>query len=250
MAREFREIRRSIRRTRIPLELLPSRGRADEKWLDSLRHSLNEEERQLGLVPRQRTSLWLLPQCGDRIWHQCPECHPCVDRSVGITGHRGLQPCRFVSMLTALDLTWEMVLLEETADTVALLEALPDLHVFVQVPILDGGRIAEPQIYWSTHPTLKDTSQIPPGTFQIRFMWQVQTVWAWWEKHHYDVAKSIQEEYGFDSKTNAAAEALELPLFEACDLNSSPLPVEDEWCTGKVFELDPHIVSATSLTGG
>ncbi|KAJ6485471.1 hypothetical protein C8R47DRAFT_540035 [Mycena vitilis] len=146
----------------------------------------------------------------------------------------------YVPMLTALDLTWEMVLLEETAETLALLGQLTDLHVFVQVPILDSGRIAEPQICWSTHPTLKDTSQIPLGTFKIRLMWQVQTVWAWWERHHYDVAKCIQEEYGFDSKTNAAAEALALPLFEACDPNSSPLLVEDEWCTGKVFELDPR----------
>ncbi|KAJ7618174.1 hypothetical protein DFH06DRAFT_99732 [Mycena polygramma] len=145
-----------------------------------------------------------------------------------------------------------MVLCEETDESLALLETLPEqLHVFVELPILDrdSNRIAEPRIYWSTHPTQKETSQIPPKIFRIRLSWSASVNSARWEKHHYDVAKSIQEECGFDPTTNAAAEALGLPLLDACDTNPAPssVDVEDEWCfygRGKKcrpgLELDPH----------
>ncbi|KAJ7635840.1 hypothetical protein DFH06DRAFT_662880 [Mycena polygramma] len=111
-----------------------------------------------------------------------------------------------------------MLLSEETVDSHALLGTLPNLHVFVEVPTLyhSRGRIAEPGIYWSTHPTERDTSQLPTGTFQLRFRWGVSITTLGWEKHHYDVAKSLQEEYGFDPTTTAAAKALGLPILEAC----------------------------------
>ncbi|KAJ6522577.1 hypothetical protein B0H19DRAFT_655166 [Mycena capillaripes] len=110
-----------------------------------------------------------------------------------------------------------MVLSEENADSLALLETLPDLHVFVQVPILDCGQIPEPRIYWSTDPKQKDTSRIPPGMFQIRFSWQPSITLVNWDLHHYDVARSILEKWGFDPSTNAAAKALGMPLLESCN---------------------------------
>ncbi|KAJ7121486.1 hypothetical protein C8R44DRAFT_736285 [Mycena epipterygia] len=67
------------------------------------------------------------------------------------------------------------------------LNVLPEeLHVFVQFPKLEGGRIAEPQIYWSTDPIAKETSSIPAGACKIRFKWEVTVEEASWEKHHYD----------------------------------------------------------------
>ncbi|KAJ6485468.1 hypothetical protein C8R47DRAFT_539987 [Mycena vitilis] len=120
---------------------------------------------------------------------------------------------------TALELTWELVLSEETDH---FQQTLPDLHVFVQVPILHCGRVPEPQIYWSTSPAGCDTSPIPFETFQI-CKWAPRPEFATWEKHHYDVAKSIQEECGFDARTDAAAKALGLPLLDAC--SSKPVIV-------------------------
>ncbi|KAJ7121449.1 hypothetical protein C8R44DRAFT_786277 [Mycena epipterygia] len=151
-----------------------------------------------------------------------------------------------VPIETQLKLTWEMVLAQEetatTPESLALLETLPEeLHVFVEVPTFDGGLIAEPKIYWSTDPTSKETSLIPPGAFKIRFAWEVHVESAWWQQHHYDVAKSIQEECGFDPSTNAAAKALDLPLLPACDSSiESPSLVEDEWYRRRITELDPH----------
>ncbi|KAJ7618169.1 hypothetical protein DFH06DRAFT_1237264 [Mycena polygramma] len=140
------------------------------------------------------------------------------------------RPSHFlVPVETTLHLTWEMVLSEDTDDS---METLPGhLHVFLQVPILDGGRVAEPQIYWSTHPTLHETSRLPPDTFQIRTKWRPRTDFATWEKHHYDVAKGVQEEYGFDPTTTAAAEVLGLPLLYTCNPKPAIFPDEDAWCT-------------------
>ncbi|KAJ7121373.1 hypothetical protein C8R44DRAFT_786206 [Mycena epipterygia] len=158
------------------------------------------------------------------------------------TASRFLVPIR-----TQLQLMWEMVLVQEetatTPESLALLETLPEeLHVFVQVPTLDAGRIAEPKIYWSTDPTNKETSLIPSGAFKIRVKWAVDVKSAWWQQHHYDVAKSIQEECGFDPSTNAAAKALNLPLLQPCHGSSikSPYVEEDEWFNNWFTELDPH----------
>ncbi|KAJ6522744.1 hypothetical protein B0H19DRAFT_654980 [Mycena capillaripes] len=168
-----------------------------------------------------------------------------------------------VPIQTTLELTWEMVLSEETADSLALLETLPDLHVFIHVPILDCGQIPEPRIYWSTDPEQKDTSRIPSGIFQIRLSWRPIITVVKWKHHHYDVAKSVLEKWGFDPSTNAAANALGLPLLESCDptfvrllndayndekqLRFSQMlnevrSGEDEWCNGKVVKRCPHAV--------
>ncbi|KAJ6536848.1 hypothetical protein B0H19DRAFT_1270555 [Mycena capillaripes] len=152
-------------------------------------------------------------------------------------------PAFRIPFRTDLALTWEMVLCEENVDSLALLETLPDLHVFVQVPVPNRGRISEPRLYWSTNPTQKETSLIPPGMFKVRFKWNPQIEFEGWEKHHYDVARGLLEEYGFDPSTTAAATALGLPLLEACDPNSTSVPNhEDEWCDGNVVEIDPHMI--------
>ncbi|KAJ7121375.1 hypothetical protein C8R44DRAFT_786208 [Mycena epipterygia] len=147
------------------------------------------------------------------------------------TAGRFLVPIR-----TQLQLTWEMVLVQEetatTPESLALLETVSEeMHVFVQVPTIDGGRIAEPKIYWSTDPINKETSLIPPGAFKIRFEWNVKVESA-----------CIQEECGFDPSTNAAAKALNLPLLQPChgSLTMSPSVVEDKWCNIPFAQLDPH----------
>ncbi|KAJ6485454.1 hypothetical protein C8R47DRAFT_1130220 [Mycena vitilis] len=132
-----------------------------------------------------------------------------------------------VPLRTGLNLTWELVLSERSDD---LQEAVPEVHVFVQVPILGDGRVLEPQIHWSTDPAERETSRIPTEMFQIRLTWQLDTEFGTWERHHYDVAKSLQEQHGFDPTTNAAAKVLELPLLEACRTKPAIFPVEDEWC--------------------
>lgn len=125
---------------------------------------------------------------------------------------------------TYLVLYWEMALSQDETET-TLLDALPEeLHVFVEVPKLEGGQIAEPQIYWSTEPIAKETALIPHGACKIRFKWEVEVREASWGKHHYDVAKSVQEECGFDPSTNAVAKALDLPLLEACPKSSASCP--------------------------
>ncbi|KAJ7121435.1 hypothetical protein C8R44DRAFT_736234 [Mycena epipterygia] len=78
------------------------------------------------------------------------------------------------------------------SESPTLLETLPEeLHVVVQVPTLDGGRIGEPKIYWSADAVSKQTSSIPRGAFTIRFKWETHVESVWWQQHHYDVAKSI-----------------------------------------------------------
>ncbi|KAJ7691034.1 hypothetical protein B0H17DRAFT_1201377 [Mycena rosella] len=124
-----------------------------------------------------------------------------------------------IPIRTAVILMWEMVLCQEetgtTTGSLALLETIPsNIHVFLQVPTLDEGRIQEPRMYWSTDPLCIETSLIPPGMFKIRFGFGTNITLAWWEKHHYDAARSILEECGFDPRTIAAANSLNLPLFE------------------------------------
>ncbi|KAJ6522566.1 hypothetical protein B0H19DRAFT_1202557 [Mycena capillaripes] len=164
-----------------------------------------------------------------------------------------------------LVLRWEMVLSEENTDSLALLETLPDLHVFVQVPIVGCGQIPEPRIYWSMDPEQKDTSRIPPGMFQIRLKWFWRIAAVKWQDHHYEVAKSILEKFGFDPSTNAAAKALGLPLLESCNptfirllndkddytnkiqlrysqMTHAVCSDEHEWCNGNLVQRDPHAI--------
>ncbi|KAJ7489664.1 hypothetical protein B0H11DRAFT_2229691 [Mycena galericulata] len=139
----------------------------------------------------------------------------------------------YVPTQTDLRLMWEMVLCQEetatTPESLSLMEILPDhLHVYVQVPIIDGRRILEPRIYWSTDATSKDTSLIPLGTFKIRMTWELVVSASTWEQHHYEVAKSVQEECGFDPATKTAAKALGIPLLKACDATSVEPCVDEE----------------------
>ncbi|KAJ7121437.1 hypothetical protein C8R44DRAFT_736236 [Mycena epipterygia] len=104
---------------------------------------------------------------------------------------------RSLAIRTQLMLTREMVLAQETATTpesIALLETVPEeLNVFFEVPTLDSDQTAEP------HPTSKATSLIPPGA-------------------------SIQEECGFDPRTNAAAKALDSRCSQPATVLASLLP--------------------------
>jgi hypothetical protein len=88
------------------------------------------------------------------------------------------------------------------------------LHVFVQVPIVNRGRIEEPRIYWSTDANLTETGLIPPSMLEMRIQWDVDIPFAWWESHHYEVAKTMQEQHGFDPSTNAAVQSMGLPLLD------------------------------------
>jgi hypothetical protein len=97
------------------------------------------------------------------------------------------------------------------------MEELPEkIHVFVQIPIIAGGRIEEPHICWSMDAEIKEKS-IPATALKIRMAWSPQILIARWEPHHYEVAKRVQEEHGFDPVTNAAAESLGLPLLDPSD---------------------------------
>ncbi|KAJ7489655.1 hypothetical protein B0H11DRAFT_1059827 [Mycena galericulata] len=152
----------------------------------------------------------------------------------------------YIPTRTDLCLIWEMVLCQgETATTpesLNLMEILPEhLHVYVQVPVLDGRRILEPRVCWSTDARSKETSLIPQGTFKIRMKWELRVEVSRWEKHHYDVAKSIQAECGFDPATQATAKALGVPLLEACEASSSKSPahVEEAWFRQR-GDVDPH----------
>ncbi|KAK7008459.1 hypothetical protein R3P38DRAFT_3023061 [Favolaschia claudopus] len=120
-------------------------------------------------------------------------------------------PSRCIILLQSiLRLRWEMILVDETEDSLALLENLPELHVFVERPTFSHKK---PRVYWSTDALDVITSELPPRIFANRINWSTGTECAMWEKHHYDVARIIQEEHGFDSSTSSAAHALGLPLF-------------------------------------
>ncbi|KAK7045118.1 hypothetical protein R3P38DRAFT_2882667 [Favolaschia claudopus] len=145
-------------------------------------------------------------------------------------------PSFVVPIRTALRLKWEMTLREDCQELDAALDMLPPLHVFVEVPIIQQGQISEPQIYWSTDPHTKLLTGIPAGLFKVRFLWSTGVDFARWKKHHYDVAKSIQEQNGFDPSTNAAAQALGLPLLVPCEPALRESPPDEEvtnWCSGK-----------------
>jgi hypothetical protein len=77
------------------------------------------------------------------------------------------------------------------------MEELPEkIHVFVQIPIIAGGHIEEPQICWSTDAEIKEKNT-PATALKIRMAWSPQILIARWEPHHYEVAKKVQEEHGF-----------------------------------------------------
>jgi hypothetical protein len=122
---------------------------------------------------------------------------------------------------TELELSWEMVLAADnpsSPEALTILAGLPEeIHVFVQVPTLDRGRLEEPQVYWSTDANITETGLIPAGAFEIRMNWDIEISTMRWESHHYEVAKRAQEEHGFDPTTTAASESLDLPLLAVVD---------------------------------
>ncbi|KAF7355919.1 hypothetical protein MVEN_00920900 [Mycena venus] len=147
---------------------------------------------------------------------------------------------------TYLFLHWEMVLAAEpiptTEESWAIVDNLPEnINVFVQVPTVKEARIEEPQIYWSTGAHTTETSCIPPGSLKIHMRWSTSSEVAQWEPHHYEVASAVLKEHGFDPTTNAAAESLNLPLFEIRD-HQEPSDQDDSefsW-PRKVHAKDPH----------
>ncbi|KAK7008516.1 hypothetical protein R3P38DRAFT_3023537 [Favolaschia claudopus] len=127
-------------------------------------------------------------------------------------------PSRCIILLqSVLRLRWEMILVDETEDSLALLENLPELHVFVERPTFSHKKLSTPRVYWSTDALEVITSELPPTIFANHIKWDIDAKCAMWEKHHYDVARIIQEEHGFDSSTSSAARALDLPLFVGCN---------------------------------
>ncbi|KAJ7784736.1 hypothetical protein B0H16DRAFT_308515 [Mycena metata] len=159
---------------------------------------------------------------------------------------RGRDASEFViPNCTKLKLTWEMVLDTQDSEFLATLTSLPlNIHVFVQIPILENGSAEEPTIYWSTTANTLETKLIPREAYKIRMRWSPYISVMRWESHHYEVAEKIQEEYGFDPKTSAAAESMGLPVLDLA-LNKSfdtasvkPLLGENGW--GGYYERDPH----------
>ncbi|KAK7045120.1 hypothetical protein R3P38DRAFT_2882680 [Favolaschia claudopus] len=173
---------------------------------------------------------------------------PWLCQAASLLPKEGFDPSAYrVPILTCLCLNWEMILIEESAESLALLDTLPPLNVFVEVPIIHLGQILEPRIYWSTEQ--KTISQTLKAHFKIRFGWGTDVTWAYWEQHHYDVARNIQEEHHFDSTTNAAAQALGLPLFVPVE---SPLvdSLSGSWCSGEFMTAKPDSQAFDQLSFG
>lgn len=93
-------------------------------------------------------------------------------------------------------------------------EELPrKLFVFVEnIPVDNRGCISNSATFWSVHPD-RCMADVPAG-----FCWE-----AWstargsgrsWEAHHYEAARSRQEDQGFDALTPAAVEALGVPGYQ------------------------------------
>jgi hypothetical protein len=105
-----------------------------------------------------------------------------------------------------------------TEESWSIVDNLPEkLYVFVQVPKIKDARIEEPQIYWSVETHIIDTGCIPPGSLKIRMSWHTSYQAVQWEPHHYEVARTVLKENGFDPATDAAALSLNLPLLEIPD---------------------------------
>ncbi|KAJ7784749.1 hypothetical protein B0H16DRAFT_1493629 [Mycena metata] len=127
-----------------------------------------------------------------------------------------------------------------------LFDSPPIIHVFVQVPILGNTCLEEPTIYWSTNATTIETKLISRQAYKIRMRWSPYISVRRWESHHYEVAKKIQEEYGFDHGTtrNTAVESVGLPvlqlaLHKSFDVDQvKPLLRDNRW--GGYYERDPH----------
>jgi hypothetical protein len=116
-----------------------------------------------------------------------------------------------------------------TPASLAILSKLPDeIHVFVEIPTLDSICIAQPRIYWSTNANRTETDLIPRGFMEIETDWQPWLEIVSWEQHHYEVAKIVQEQHGFDPTSTDAAEALGLPILEIPD------PDTESFCAGTV----------------
>ncbi|KAJ7026657.1 hypothetical protein C8F04DRAFT_1124792 [Mycena alexandri] len=165
---------------------------------------------------------------------------------------RGCDASEFVvPFRTKLKLTWELVLEGQDSESLAKLTGLPDnIHVFVQVPILEAGSVEEPTIYWSTNANTIETKLIPEA-FTIRMRWSPYISVMRWESHHYEVAEKIQEEYGFDPKTSVAAESVGLPVLNL-SLDKSfaadqvkPILGDNGW--GGYCERDPHTMQVLIL---
>ncbi|KAJ7495541.1 hypothetical protein FB451DRAFT_1214305 [Mycena latifolia] len=152
---------------------------------------------------------------------------------------------------TTLDLSWEMVLAAEntatTSESLAILSELPEnLHVFVQVPVLDGPRLTEPAIYWSTEACTVETGRVPRGALKISASWDANMLLDSWLPHHYAVVRSAQEDHGFDPTSKVDADALGLPLLEIPDPGEfEGSEREPDWVG--FYEMDPHTMQKSRM---
>ncbi|KAJ7028890.1 hypothetical protein C8F04DRAFT_1398643 [Mycena alexandri] len=158
----------------------------------------------------------------------------------------------YVPTHTKLVLSWEMVFLAEATpiapESIAVFEDLPkQIHIFVEIPAVPAGHVQEPQIYWSTDPDIMTTSAIPLGGFEIRMVWDIDTTAVRWESHHYEVAKLIQEQNGFNPATNDAARSLGLPLLDIEPLtptDRSSNSIDSSALSDKGMDIPFHFISA------
>ncbi|KAJ7672393.1 hypothetical protein DFH06DRAFT_91942 [Mycena polygramma] len=131
------------------------------------------------------------------------------------------------------------------SQSIDILEHLPEkIHVFVEVPKIKGGQVAEPQVYWSTDPDAVEIGNIPSSGFAIRMRFSASMDAVRWETHHYEVAEALQERHGFNPKTNDAAKILDLRLLEVEPSKQDAL-AGPNWLGIRV--MDPHTLQPTKL---
>ncbi|KAJ7106972.1 hypothetical protein C8R44DRAFT_323164 [Mycena epipterygia] len=122
-----------------------------------------------------------------------------------------------IAELFFVNLDWQLVP-EVSAE-------LPEkLYLFVEnIPVDARGFISKPTTFWFIHPD-GSTGDLPSGSSSHSEEWfSARGSGRSWETHHYDAARVLQEENGFDSLTAAAADALRFPRYEV-----SVLPIPDK----------------------
>ncbi|KAJ7763566.1 hypothetical protein DFH07DRAFT_812447 [Mycena maculata] len=125
-----------------------------------------------------------------------------------------------IAELFFVNLDWHLVPDVENNDT----DELPGrLYVFVEnIPVDARGCVSRPTTFWSTQPdTCRSADDIP-----VHFQWErfsARGSGRSWEAHHYEAARALQEENGFEPVTCPAAQSLTLPRY-----NLSVLPTPEK----------------------
>ncbi|KAJ6533772.1 hypothetical protein DFH09DRAFT_124903 [Mycena vulgaris] len=120
-----------------------------------------------------------------------------------------------IAELFFVNLDWQLVPEAGTYST----EELPQkIYLFVEdIPIDRHGFISHPTTFWSIHPD-KNVVDFPFGHSWEEYF-SARGSGRSWEKHHYDAARVLQEQNGFDPRTAAAAESLGFPTFQLTSLS-------------------------------